>query len=246
MGTAASSYASTPNYQYKYRTSSNKKKVQRPVINIDDIKIEVEEICDIKDCEQLAHICIIMREWTKFLEKAVKGEHVKDDAYKNGFYAYFMAVISGEDDEDIDDEDKYLVEDVMNDFIFLCVKRDDKLNEFDAMRAQILKEIKVIDLDLYNPLVGKREYFGFDDNVNEVCFEQLCDKMYCYFVLCFDAGARLKKGLKLSDCAGQKYKDCVDLLNANCKIVSNENKYFDGFDVNNLDIRIDTKALKKK
>eukprot|EP01084_Bolivina_argentea_P291680 501319_1 len=42
---------------YPY-SSSNSKKVYRPVITIDDIKVEKEEICDIEDCECLEHIGI--------------------------------------------------------------------------------------------------------------------------------------------------------------------------------------------
>merc|ERR1712176_1343261 len=103
-----STYSNNNSSYYPY-SKSNKKKVYRPVINIDDIKVEKEEICDIEECESLEHIGIILREYKKFWKvwkNQNKDNHEceKDKDYeKNGFYAYFIDTISGDGEYTLSD-----------------------------------------------------------------------------------------------------------------------------------------------
>eukprot|EP00484_Ammonia_sp_Unknown_P002049 CAMPEP_0197021952 /NCGR_PEP_ID=MMETSP1384-20130603/2834_1 /TAXON_ID=29189 /ORGANISM="Ammonia sp." /LENGTH=1167 /DNA_ID=CAMNT_0042449889 /DNA_START=36 /DNA_END=3539 /DNA_ORIENTATION=+ len=200
------SYNSSSYYPY---SNQNKKKVYRPVINIDDIKVEKEEICDIAECECVEHIGIMLREYKKFLENTHKnaggdnGECEQDKDYeKNGFYAYFLSAISG--------DGEYTLSDVMDDFIHLLTKHDVRYGEFskvyqyiigeDAMDGKLDENIESFDLlrrirfshdSVDDAEFIKKYYFGFK-SVKEITIQQLCDKMYCYLVHSYDIAARLK------------------------------------------------------
>merc|ERR1712154_550894 len=112
----------------------------------------------------------MLREWKKFLEIACQGHISQHKLYKNGFYAYFMDTICGEDGD-------YTLADVMDDFIFLLVKRDAKLNEFDQIFDYMLGAEALngaLDINVYNPikrLQSNNNFFGFA-SVNEACIQQ--------------------------------------------------------------------------
>eukprot|EP01083_Nonionella_stella_P171848 587962_1 len=192
-------YSSSNYSSYYPYSSSNKKKVYRPVINIDDIKVEKEEICDISECECLEHIGIILREYKKFLigasdetftaKACAKGK----DYESNGFYAYFMDTISG--------DGEYTLSDVMDDLIHVIAKHDIRYGEFSKVFSYIIGSealngvLDVNTFDLMRRCVScddlsdvSAKYYGFK-SVKEISAQQICDKIYCALV----CSARLNK-----------------------------------------------------
>ena len=155
-----------------------------------------------------------------------------------------MDAISGDGD--------YTLADVMDDFIFLLVKRDAKLNEFDEIFEYMLGAEALngaLDVNVYNPIkrltTNCDNYFGFS-SVNEACIQQLCDKMYAYVVMSYDLGTRIKNG-KLANYIGNyaKYTQAVQKLSTSQEN-GIENKFFGAFRGKELERRIDPKELKKK
>jgi len=205
---ASSAYSNSSWYPY---ANQNKKKVARPVIDIDKIEVDKEEMCDVEQCEELQHICIMMREYKKFLQKmedeneSVDTTQMKDgtDYEAHGFYAYFVEAISGDDDDE-----KYTLSDVMDDFLHVLNKHDTRYGELskvqrivlgkdgmdgalasEALRSRILQRIRCAH-NSDDDEVLEKYYFGFS-SVKEISLQQLCDKMYVYLVHSYDLAVKL-------------------------------------------------------
>ena len=227
-------YSNTNSSYYPY-SNSNKKKVYRPVINIDDIKVDKEKICDLDECEAKERIGIVMREYKKFIENTYKKDKNDNDKCdknkdyeKNGFYSHFISTINGEEDEE---EIGYPLCEVMDDFIHLVFTHDVRYGEFNKVSKYMLC-LKAMDGKLdkeMNEFILQRNRFCHDDgskinelyfgfkSVKEITIQQLCDKMYCYFTNSYDIASKLNKKdyRKLDKQFGLQQNENIDLKDNN-------------------------------
>jgi len=214
---AKSSYSSKYNPSYYPYSSSTKKKAKRPVINIDEIEVEQEEICDFSECECLQHIAIVLGEYKAFIVRmSNEQEHDAVDE-QNGFYAHFLKAICGEDgdeddgdgdgDDDEEEDERYTLSDVMSDFVHILMVHDRRYGEFqriykymmsdDGLKGPIEDEAGTVDVVVrsasshsFDDESRKQKYFGFR-SVNEILIQQLCDSMYSYLVRGYATASRL-------------------------------------------------------